>query len=139
MTTTYNARTVSAAVCAALKVARSFADRVADIRAALPADVLADRDALTRALRPGVAKFHGVEWAEHGSTGKFVGDETGAARQDLSRLCRAVMGQGPRQQAEALEVPDNIAKLAAKLVKACEGDARLIATAIAQAKAAAKA
>lgn len=137
-----NTRTVSAAVIAALKQVRAFGDRVADIRAALPADVLADRDALTRALRPGVAKFHGVEWAEHGATGKFVGDETGAARQDLSRLCRAVMGQGPRQQAEALDVPEDIARLAAKLVKACneyEEASRLIATAIAQAKAAAKA
>ena len=138
MASTFNTRTVSAAVCAALKQARAFADRVADIRAALPADVLADRDALTRALRPGVAKFHGVDHAEHGKTGKFVGDETGAARQDLSRLCRAIMGQGPRQQAEALDVPEHIAKLAAKLVGACaeyEEANRLIAAAIAQAKA----
>ena len=143
MTQAINTRTLNAAIVAALKVARSFGDRVADIRAALPSNVLADRDALTRALRPGVAKFHGVEWAEHGATGKFVGDETGAARQDLSRLCRAVMGQGPRQQAaEALDVPADIARLAAKLVKACgeyEEASRLLATAIAQAKAAAKA
>ena len=143
MSHTINTRAVSAAVVAALKQARAFADRVADIRAALPADVLADRDALTRALRPGVAKFHGVDHAEHGATGKFVGDTTGAARQDLSRLCRAVMGQTVKQtEREELEVPAHIAKLAAQLVKACgeyEDSQRLLATAIAQAKAAAKA
>ena len=72
-----------------------------------------------------------------------MGDTTGAARQDLSRLCRAVMGTSVRQtERTEIDVPDHIAKLAAKLVKECgeyEDAARLLATAVAQAKAAAKA
>jgi hypothetical protein len=140
-----NASSVSRAVIAALKVCASFADRVADIRATLPADVLADRTLCADALRPGVAKFHGIELVQK-STGRLVFPvdhaASDAARQDLSRLCRAVMGQTVRHTlTEEVEVPAHIAKLAAKLVAECneyEGAAKLLATAIAQAKASMK-
>ena len=136
-----NTTTVSRAVIACLNAAATFQQRVADLRATLPGDVLADRDAVTRALRPGVAKFYGIDWAEHGKSGKFVTEDKAAstaARQALSRLVRAVIGEQHRN-VEEVEVPAHIAKLAAQLVKACakhEAASKLLATAIAQAKAA---
>lgn len=57
--------------------------------------MLADRDALTLALRPGVARFYGIATGDHGTTGKFVTDDEKlgmAARTALSKLVRAVQG-----------------------------------------------
>lgn len=90
-----NTASVASAVIACLKVAATFQQRVADVRAALPKAVLADRDALTLALRPGVAKFYGIATGDHGNTGKFVTDDEKlgmAARTALSKLVRAVQG-----------------------------------------------
>jgi len=86
---------INTAVINTLKAAASFQLRVADLRAALPRATLQDRDALVIALRPGVAKFYGIECAEHGATGKFVCDDdkvSMAARTALSKLVRAVQG-----------------------------------------------
>lgn len=86
---------INTAVINTLKAAASFQQRVIDLRAALPRATLRDRDALVIALRPGVAKFYGIECAEHGTTGKFVCDDdkvSMAARTALSKLCKAVMG-----------------------------------------------
>ena len=90
-----NTTTLNTAVVAALKAAASFQQRVADVRAALPRAVLADRDALTLALRPGVARFYGIATGDHGATGKFVTDDEKlgmAARTALSKLVRSVQG-----------------------------------------------
>ena len=101
---TINTVSVSRAVVAALKVAQTFAQRVEDIRAALPSEVLTDKAALADALRPGVAKFHGIELTAK-STGRLVfpADHAAseAARQDLSRLVRAVMGQSAKHTERA--------------------------------------
>jgi endonuclease YncB( thermonuclease family) len=91
----FNTNAVNTAVVAALKAAASFQQRVADLRATLDKRTLADRDALTIALRPGVARFYGIECAEHGTTGKFVTDDDKlgmAARTALSKLVRSVQG-----------------------------------------------
>ena len=99
-----NTSSVSRAVIAALKICASFADRVADVRATLPADVLADRALCADALRPGVAKFHGIDLVQK-STGRLVFPTdhaaSEAARQDLSRLVRAVMGQSAKHTERA--------------------------------------
>lgn len=127
---------INALVIATLKVCATFAQRVNDLREALPAEALADRDLLTRTLRPGVAKFHGVEWAEHGKTGKFVGDDTGAARQDLSRLCRAIMGSSNKHTREEVEIPEELlvaARKLAKLAQRYEGARSLASKAVAAA------
>lgn len=90
-----NTASVASAVIACLKVAATFQQRVADVRAALPRSVLADRDALTLALRPGVAKFYGIATGDHGTTGKFVTEDEKlgmAARTALSKLVRSVQG-----------------------------------------------
>ena len=90
-----NNAAVNTAVIACLKAAASFQQRVADVRAALPRATLADRDALTLALRPGVAKFYGIATGDHGKTGKFVTDDDKlgmAARTALSKLVRSVQG-----------------------------------------------
>ena len=90
-----NTASVASAVIACLKVAATFQQRVADVRAALPRSVLADRDALTLALRPGVAKFYGIATGDHGATGKFVTEDEKlgmAARTALSKLVRSVQG-----------------------------------------------
>ena len=90
-----NTASVASAVIACLKVAATFQQRVADVRAALPRAVLADRDALTLALRPGVAKFYGIATGDHGATGKFVTEDEKlgmAARTALSKLVRSVQG-----------------------------------------------
>jgi len=92
---TLNASTLNTAVIAALKAAASFQQRVADVRAACPKATLADRDALTLALRPGVARFYGIATGDHGATGKFVTDDEklgASARTALSKLVRAVQG-----------------------------------------------
>jgi hypothetical protein len=86
---------INTAVINTLKAAASFQQRVADLRGQLSRATLADRDALIVALRPGVAKFYGIEHAEHGATGKFVCDDdkvSMAARTALSKLVRAVQG-----------------------------------------------
>lgn len=90
-----NTAAVATAVVACLKVAATFQQRVADVRAALPRAVLADREALTAALRPGVARFYGIATGDHGATGKFVTDDEKlgmAARTALSKLVRSVQG-----------------------------------------------
>ena len=90
-----NTASVASAVIACLKVAATFQQRVADVRAALPKAVLADRDALTLALRPGVAKFYGIATGDHRATGKFVTEDEKlgmAARTALSKLVRSVQG-----------------------------------------------
>ena len=91
----FNTATLNTAVVACLKAAASFQQRVADVRAALPRAVLADRDQLTLALRPGVARFYGIATGDHGTTGKFVTDDEKlgmAARTALSKLVRSVQG-----------------------------------------------
>lgn len=95
MSHTLNTLAINVAVIACLRVAATFQQRVADVRAVLPKAVLADRDALTLALRPGVAKFYGIATGDHGTTGKFVTDDDKlgmAARTALSKLVRSVQG-----------------------------------------------
>lgn len=90
-----NAATVSTLTIACLKAAATFGERVVELRAALPAHTIADRNQLVTALRPGVASYYGIECAEHGQTGKFVTEDEKlamAARTALSKLARAVEG-----------------------------------------------
>ena len=139
MANTINTASVASAVVAALKAAASFQQRVADVRAALPRAVLADREALTAALRPGVARFYGIATGDHGATGKFVTDDDKlgmAARTALSKLVRSVQGvsvahtpsvkvrvkAGERAAAEAfLAQFDGDVKRAIAVLKAVQG------------------
>jgi len=69
-------------------------------------------------------------------------DKSGAAAKKAhERWIKALIGQSQKkkEEKEPIEVPDHIAKIAAKLVKACgeyEEASRLLATAIAEARAA---
>lgn len=119
------------ATIATLKAAASFQARVSDLRAALPRATLADRDALTIALRPGVAKFYGIEHAEHGKTGKFVCDDdkvSMAARTALSKLVRAVQGVSVAHSPEpkAVRVKAQERDAYAAFLAACGGDAKRV-------------
>lgn len=130
---------INTAVVNTLKAAASFQQRVTELRAALPRATLRDRDALTIALRPGVAKFYGIECAEHGATGKFVCDDdkvSMAARTALSKLCKAVMGPVAH---ETVVTPVRVkaAERAAydAFCAACGGDAKRMAAVIRACKA----
>jgi hypothetical protein len=130
---------INTAVANTLKAAASFQARVADLRAALPRATLADRDALVCALRPGVAKFYGIEHAEHGATGKFVCDNdkvSMAARTALSKLVRAVQGPVAHERVE-VKVRVASAERAAysAFLAACGGDAKRMAAVIKACKA----
>lgn len=126
-------------VTAALDHAHGFAKAVESIRAALKGQLSPDvvRDKLLAPVAtyykvPLIAKERGegVTWDK--AHAKF---ET--AKKSHQRLVKAVLGQSENQKPE-LDVPAHIAKLAAALVDAAgeyEEAARLIATAIAQAKA----
>lgn len=122
---------INTAVVATLAVAAQFGDRVESLRAMLDADTLADRDAVTVALRPGVAQFYKIDHAEHGKTGKFVTDDetlAATARQSLSRLVRAVFGV-PHRETVAVVVKASKSERAAyaALLAACGGDASRVA------------
>lgn len=130
---------INTAVINTLKAAASFQQRVIELRAALPRATLADRDALTVALRPGVAKFYGIECAEHGKTGKFVCDDdkvSMAARTALSKLCKAVMGP-VAHETTVTPVRVKSAERAAydAFCAACGGDAKRMAAVIRACKA----
>lgn len=136
-----NAINTLSAVVAALKAAASFADRVADVRASLPARVIADRDALVAALRPGVAKFYGIGFdAAYGATGKFVTDDeqlSMAARTALSKLARAVQGVSVAHTSEPAKLRVKAQERAAyeAFLAACGGDAKRMAAVIKACKA----
>ena len=107
---------ISSLVIAALKAADTFGERIDALRAALPADTLSDRALCADALRPGVAKRHGITLTRK-ETGRLVfpADHASseAARQDLSRLVRSVMGASSGQKTQKARRVD--AELAAKV------------------------
>lgn len=120
-------KSINSLVVAALRTADTFGERVAAIRAAVPTSALADKAALADLLRPGVAQKHGIVLTIK-STGRavFPADDarTDAAKQDLSRLCRAVIGQVVHQKAEPVAMRFSAAQkaAAASLLQACGGD-----------------
>ena len=128
MSKTFNQATVNTAVVQSLRIAASFAAKVSEIRAELPASTLHDVNAVVLALRPGVAKFYGIDHASHGNTGKFVTDDDKvamAARTALSKLVRAVRGVSvahtvaPKARVHAEERAAYLA-----LLQACDGDVK---------------
>lgn len=131
--------TLNTLVVQSLRIAASFADKVCEIRAALPKATVANRDALVLALRPGVAKYYGIEHAVHGKTGKFVTDNdklSMAARTSLSKLARAVAGpvanhtEPVKTRVTAVERASYLAFL-----NACGGDAKRMGAVIKACKA----
>ena len=135
-----NANTIiSSLVIAALKAADTFGDRIDALRAALPADTLGDRTLCADALRPGVAKRHGIVLTRK-ETGRLVfpADHASseAARQDLSRLVRSVMGAGANKASEEIDIPEELLAAARKLAKLAneyEGSRKLASKALAAA------
>lgn len=124
------------AVVAALRAAASFQARVSEVRESLPARVIADRDALAAALRPGVAKFYGIDFdASYGKSGKFVTDDEQlgmAARTALSKLARAVQGVSVAHTSEPtkLRVKANERAAYDAFLAACGGDAKRLAAVV---------
>lgn len=120
-------KSINTIVRSALTIAASFNERVSELRAALPRDVVADKAALFDALRPGVAAFYGIELTVK-STGRavFPADHanTEAAKQALKRLASAVQGPVVHQKAEAKPMRFSAAQrdAAAALLAACGGD-----------------
>ena len=120
-------KSINTLVVAALTVAATFQQRVADVRAALPRTTLADKAALLDALRPGVAAYYGIA-LEVKSTGRavFPADHgaTDAAKKALQRLVRAVQGDVVHQKAEAPAMRFSAGQkaAAAALLEACGGD-----------------
>lgn len=134
------ANTTTSTVIAALKAAASFQERVADVRATLDKATLTDKAALADALRPGVAKFYGIE-LEIKSTGRavFPADHRNAesARTALSKLVRAVMGQTANHKAPAPVVRVKAQERSAyeAFLAACGGDVARMAAVIKACKA----
>jgi hypothetical protein len=125
-------------VVSALRIAASFQERVADIRATLDANTIADRKALADALRPGVAEFYGIALTVK-ETGRAVipADHVHAesARTALSKLVRSV--QGPVvHHTEPVKVRVARTERAAyeAFLAACGGDVKRVRTVIAACK-----
>lgn len=118
---------INTLVIAALSTAATFNQRVEAIRAATPKAVLSDKAALADYLRPGVAKYRGIT-LELKSTGRAVFPSehkaTNAAKLDLSRLVRAVIGQSSNHAADKPKVRVAAAERAAytAMLDACGGD-----------------
>lgn len=134
------ANTTTSTVIAALKAAASFQERVADVRATLDKATLTDKAALADALRPGVAKFYGIE-LEIKSTGRavFPADHVHAdnARQALSKLVRAVFGpvQHSTEPAPTVRIKATERGAYEAFLAACGGDAKRMAAVIKACKA----
>ena len=123
----------------ALDHAHGYAKAVEAIRAALKGQL--SPEAVQQALMQPVATYYGVKLVAKTRGEGVTWDKDSAkwetAKKSHQRLCKSVMGESAKQR-EELDVPAHIAKLAAQLVAAAgeyEEAARLIATAIAQAKA----
>lgn len=125
----------TAAVVATLKAAASFQERVADVRATLDAATMCDKAALADALRPGVAKYYGIELTVK-STGRTVFPvdhaNTESARTALSKLTRAVMGETANHKAPAPTVRVKSTERGAyeALLAACGGDVQRLAAVV---------
>lgn len=118
---------INTLVVSALNTAAAFQQRVEALRAACPRELLTDKAALADALRPGVAKFYGIQ-LELKSTGRAVfpseHDKTNMAKLSLSRLVRAVIGQTSNHAADKPKVRVASFERAAytALLDACGGD-----------------
>lgn len=127
-------------VASALDAAHAYGKSIDGIRAALKGQL--SPDVVRAALLEPVATYYRVPLIDKTrGEGKTLDKEHAkyeAAKKALQRLSADVMGKNSPQGAE-FDVPAHIAKLAAQLVQAAseyEGAAKLIATAIANAKAA---
>jgi hypothetical protein len=135
-------RNINKLTIAALNAAAGFQQRVADIRAALPAELLADKAVCADALRPGVAQYYGITLELKG-TGRAVFPkehvDSDSARRALSRLVAAVIGAESQKGQDDVEIPAELLAAAAKLAKLAnqyEGARKLASKALAAAFAA---
>jgi hypothetical protein len=135
-------RNINKLTIAALNAAATFQQRVADIRAALPAATLADKTVCADALRPGVAQYYGIKLDPKG-TGRLVFPAAHAdsetARRALSRLVAAVIGAESSKASDDVEIPAELLAAARKLAKLAnqyEGARKLASKALAAAFAA---
>ena len=138
MTKTIN--TLVNTYCAAIDAAKASA---VDIRVMLKGQrvPLGDSKAVGAALLGPVSTYYKAALVDkvrgEGKTWDVTHAKYDAARKAHQRLVKDVMGESVSQSDE-LEIPANIAKLAAQLVAACaeyKEAAKLISTAIANAKA----
>ena len=133
------AKNINALVATALDAAHAYGKGIDAIRAALKGQTSPDDVRAT--LMGAVSAYYGVPLVDKTrGEGKTWDKEHGrfeTAKKAHQRICADVLGKAADKTPE-IEVPAHIAKLAAQLVKACgeyEGAAKLIATAIAEAKA----
>lgn len=131
---------INTLVHTALNAAHAYGNAVADIRKTLKGQMSPEQ--VRSALLAPVASYYAVALIAkergEGMTLDSAAPKYEAAKKALQRLVKDVMGK-VENQSEELDVPAHIAKLAAQLVQACgeyEGANRLLATAIANAKAA---
>ena len=108
--------TIKSLVISALRHAERFTADVAELRTMLSPETLSDRALCADALRAGVAAKHGIVLVPK-STGRMCfpadHDASEAARQDLSRLVKSVMGASSGQKTQKARRVD--AELLAKV------------------------
>ena len=128
------------AVRSALTAASKYGAAIAELQAIAKGDKMSPEDVRAALLKP-VAAYYGHTLIAKTRGEGFTLDKEGvnyeATKKALQRLTADVVGKSTAQKDE-LDVPAHIAKLAAQLVAACaeyESAGRLLATAVAQAKA----
>lgn len=131
--------TINNLVTSALDAAHAYGKGIDALRKAFTGQL--SRDHVSEKIMPAVASYYRVPLVARERGEGVTWDKTHAkyetARKAHQRLVKDIMGASVNQK-EEIEVPAHIAKLAAALVQAAgeyEGAAKLIATAIAQAKA----
>ena len=131
--------TIASLVSNALNAATAYGSAVEGIRNALKGQL--SPDAVRAALLEPVAAYYKVALVDkvrgEGKTWDIENAKFETARKAHQRLVKDVLGKSV-SQSEEIAVPSHIAKLAAQLVAAAaeyEGAAKLIATAIANARA----
>ena len=131
---------IIAHVNAALNAASAYGQAINDIRKDLKGQLSPEQVKAT--LMEPIATYYKVELVAKERGEGMTWDKTCAkwetAKKAHQRICADVLGKTVNQS-EELDVPAHIAKLAAQLVAACaeyEGANKLLATAVANAKAA---
>lgn len=134
------AKNINALVSTALDAAHAYGKTIDAIRVALKGHLSPDE--VRAALLQPVAAYYGVGLVDkvrgEGKTWDKEHAKWETAKKAHQRMVADIVGEAHKNK-EEIEVPAHIAKLALMLVAACgeyEGTAKLIATAIAQAKAA---
>jgi UDP-N-acetylmuramoylalanine-D-glutamate ligase len=134
-----NASTINTMVNSALTSASKYGIAISELQAALRGQ---DVSTVRVAIMPAVCKYYAVPMVAKQRGEGFRPDSEAtnyeAAKKALTRLSQDIVGGKASAEREELEVPEAVLQAARKLVALCaeyEGAGRLLATAIATAKA----